>query len=141
MLTFRTHTLSQTSVLKMEILCFSETLAPTDKSTRRQNQEKHLSYRRGDLKSHNSLPVPRYSTFLYLLAFQQNVVKHWNIYQCQIRLVVSFRLVPSVPFIPFNSVYFILLEFSFVVSVRFRLVQFSFEHCLRPFSSILPISV
>jgi hypothetical protein len=37
----------------MEAVCFSETLAPTDESTRRQNpeEEHHLPYRHENLKS------------------------------------------------------------------------------------------
>jgi hypothetical protein len=39
--------------LKMETLCFSETLSPTDESTRRQNpEEQHNPHRRENLKSH-----------------------------------------------------------------------------------------
>jgi hypothetical protein len=43
-----------TSALKMEAARFSETLASTSKSTRRQNQEEHHQYRhrRENLKSH-----------------------------------------------------------------------------------------
>jgi hypothetical protein len=41
------------SALKMETVCFSETLATTDESTRRQNpEEHHHPHRRENLKSH-----------------------------------------------------------------------------------------
>jgi hypothetical protein len=36
----------------MEIVCFSEMLASTDESTRRQNPEEHHPHRRENLKSH-----------------------------------------------------------------------------------------
>jgi hypothetical protein len=36
----------------METVCFSETLASTDESTRRHNPEEHHPHRRENLKSH-----------------------------------------------------------------------------------------
>jgi hypothetical protein len=43
---------TRSSALKMEVVCFSETLASTDKSTRRQNSEQHYHpHRRENLKS------------------------------------------------------------------------------------------
>jgi hypothetical protein len=45
--------LSLSSRLKMEAVCFSETLTSTDESTRRQNQdEDHHPHRRENLTSH-----------------------------------------------------------------------------------------
>jgi hypothetical protein len=52
--TFRRNIPSPSSPLKMETVCFSETLASTNESTRRQNPEEehyHL-HRRESLKSH-----------------------------------------------------------------------------------------
>jgi hypothetical protein len=39
--TFRRNTMPQSSALKMEAVCSSETLVPTYKSTRRHNPENH----------------------------------------------------------------------------------------------------
>jgi hypothetical protein len=44
-----------TSALKMEIVCFSETLASTDESTRRQNPEEYHPDRRENVRSQNTL--------------------------------------------------------------------------------------
>jgi hypothetical protein len=57
-----------TSALKMEAVCYSETLASTDESTRRQNLEEH-PHRRESLKSHKLVDIhvytrPRKSTVM-----------------------------------------------------------------------------
>jgi hypothetical protein len=41
----------------METVCFSETLASTDESTRRQNPEDHHPHRHENLRSHNTCYV------------------------------------------------------------------------------------
>jgi hypothetical protein len=49
--------LSLSSALKMEAVCFTETLASADESIRHENSEDHLLHRRENLKSVLELPV------------------------------------------------------------------------------------
>jgi hypothetical protein len=55
----RCQRFGESSALKMETVCFSETLASTNESTRRQDPEDHHHHphRRENLKSHNYLLV------------------------------------------------------------------------------------
>jgi hypothetical protein len=47
-----------TSSLKMEAVCFSETLETTDKSTRRQNPEEHHDFQHRKTLKYQSNSVP-----------------------------------------------------------------------------------
>jgi hypothetical protein len=62
---------SVTSVLKMETVRFSETLASNSQSTRRPNPEEHHHYRhrRENLKFHISIYLFAYRTKILLCAF------------------------------------------------------------------------
>jgi hypothetical protein len=57
----RTICIFNTSALKMEAECFSETLVSAE-STRRHNPEEHHLHRRGNLKSHTAFVRSRVDT-------------------------------------------------------------------------------